>query len=97
MDYATVVAVVFGSITLCVTIIICTVRVTSRIVSMEGLIGGLTIEVSHLRRQQLITVETVSEHSTKCDTDRTEFSTKLDSHERRLNKHSTQIGGLGAT
>ena len=97
MDYATIVAIVFGSIGVCGTIIICTVKITSRFTNMETILLQVVAEVANLKLQQRVTIESLAEHSKVCDTDRVELSTKLDSHERRLNKHSSQLGELGAT
>lgn len=97
MDYATIVAIIFGSLGVCGTIIVCTVKVTAKIVSMESAITKIASEVSDLRRQQQITCDSVAEHAAACDKDRSDQGHSLGMHERRLDKHSSQLGELGAT
>jgi len=88
MDYPTITAIVFGSIGVCGTLVVCTVKITTRIVSMEGIVLGLVTDMSSLK-------DGFDKHAEDCDSERSELNVKVDGHDRRLNKHSDLLSELG--
>ena len=74
---------------------ICLAILTSTSV-IAWMIGGMKTSVKVLIANQKTTNDLVVSHKDDCNTDRAETRTTLESHGKRLDKHSDLIQELGA-
>lgn len=87
MDPATVVAIVFGCLTL-------TGLLIGSAWTVSGRLGGLTVAVKNASGKTEETLKLVREHSVECDKERVELITSNRAHGHTIDDHGRRIGRL---